>query len=95
MESKKSSNLGSDKDLIKVEKKEKKEETAIQRSRRKSRTIIDKDFSSFSSNFKYREYLDQNANFCDYMEDCALSINNFNKESYRHLFVFLMVMGEM
>ena len=86
MESKKSANLGSDKNLIKVEKKEKKEEIPIQRSRKKSRTIIDKDFSSFSLNYKYSEYLDQNADFCDYMEDCALSINNFNKESYRHLF---------
>ena len=36
--------------------------------------------------YKYSEYLDQNEEFCDYMEDCALSINNFNKESYRHLF---------
>ena len=86
MESKKSANLGSDKNLIKVEKKEKKEEIPIQRSRKKSRTTIDKDFSSFSLNYKYSEYLDQNADFCDYMEDCALSINNFNKESYRHLF---------
>ena len=48
--------------------------------------MIDNELSLPSSNFKYSEYLDQNEDFCDYMEDCALSINNFNKESYRHLF---------
>ena len=79
MESKKIPNLGNDKE-------EKKEEIHIQRTKKKSRTIIDKDISSISSNFIYSEYLDQNADFCDYMEDCVLSIKNFNKESYRHLF---------
>ena len=77
--SKKIPNLGNDKE-------EKKEEIHIQRTKKKSRTIIDKDISSISSNFIYSEYLDQNADFCDYMEDCVLSIKNFNKESYRHLF---------
>ena len=84
MEGKKTSKLQSDKNLIKVSKKEKKEEIPITRNRRKSKTIIDHNISS--SNYKYSEYLDQNAEFCDYMEDCAISINNFNKESYRHLF---------
>ena len=84
MEGKKTSKLQSDKNLIKVSKKEKKEEIPITRNRKKSRTIIDNNISS--SNYKYSEYLDQNAEFCDYMEDCAISINNFNKESYRHLF---------
>ena len=87
MESRRKSQiLGSEKFFFKEEKKEKKEEIPIQRTKKKSKTIIDKDFSSISSNFKYSEYLDQNADFCDYMEDCALSMNNFNKESYRHLF---------
>jgi len=84
MEGKKTSKLQSDKNLIKVSKKEKKEEIPITRNRRKSKTIIDHNISS--SNYKFSEYLDQNAEFCDYMEDCAISINNFNKESYRHLF---------
>jgi len=78
--------FGNDKFLFKDEKKEKKEDISIQRTKKKSKTVIDKDFSSISSNFKYSEYLAQNEDFCDYMEDCALSINNFNKESYRHLF---------
>ena len=40
----------------------------------------------FSSSYRYCEYLEQNPEFCDYMEDCILCTNNFNKESYRHLF---------
>ena len=40
----------------------------------------------FTPYFRYSEFLDQNSEFCSYMEDCAVSINNFNKESYRHLF---------
>ena len=85
MEGKKSSKLQSDKNLLKVSKKDKKEEINIARTKKKSRTIID-DIGMITSNLKYSEHLDQNAEFCDYMEDCALSINNFNKESYRHLF---------
>ena len=89
MESKKSSKLQSDKGLIKVAKKDKdkKEEINIniQRSKKKSKTIID-NLQTSSLNYKYSEHLDQNAEYCDYMEDCALSINCFNKESYRHLF---------
>ena len=64
---------------------EKKEEIKIVRKKHKSKTTITRDLA-ISQNFKYSEYLDQNSDFCDYMEDCALSINNFNKESYRHLF---------
>ena len=57
MESRRKSQiLGSEKFFFKEEKKEKKEEIPIQRSRKKSRTIIDKDFSSFSLNYKYSEY---------------------------------------
>ena len=87
MESKKSSKLQSDKHLIKLEKKhkDKKEEVHIQRTKKKSRTILDK-LETSSLNYRYCEHLDQNAEFCDYMEDCALSIKNFNKESYHHLF---------
>ena len=85
MEGKKSSKLKSDKSLPNVIKNDKKDEVNITRTKKKSRTIID-NLTSMSSNYKYSEYLDQNAEFCDYMEDCAVSINNFNKESYRHLF---------
>ena len=87
MESKKSSKLQSDKNLLKVIKKakDKNEEIDISRTKKKSKTIID-NIESSSLNYKYSEHLDQNPEFCDYMEDCALSINCFNKESYRHLF---------
>ena len=64
--------------------KENKESANVVRSQKKSRTILDNMTSS--SHYKYSEYLDQNEDFCEYMEDCAVSINNFNKESYRHLF---------
>ena len=86
MESNQSSKFKSNKSLIKVNKKDKKEPSTFARTKKKSKTIIDKDLSSLISNFRYSEYLNQNSEFCDYMEDCALSINNFNKESYRHLF---------
>ena len=87
MESKKSSKLQSDKNLLKVIKKakDKNEEIDISRTKKKSKTIID-NIEGSSLNYKYSEHLDQNPEFCDYMEDCALSINCFNKESYRHLF---------
>ena len=81
----KKTKLKSNASLIKVEANDKKEETSI-RASKKSKTIIDKNSTGSSSNFKYSEYLDQNEKFCDYMEDCAISINNFNKESFRHLF---------
>ena len=84
MESKKkTSKLKSDKLLPHI--KDYKKEENITRKKHKSKTIID-NLSSTGSVYKYSEYLDQNEDFCDYMEDCAVSINNFNKESYRHLF---------
>ena len=86
MEGKKLTKLKSEKNLLKVKSPEKKDEVNIVRSKKKSKTIIDKNIFAYASNFKYSEYLDQNPECCDYMEDCALSINNFNKETYRHLF---------
>ena len=87
MESKKSSKLQSDKNLLKLTKKakDKNDEINISRTKKKSKTIID-NIEGSSLNYKYSEHLEQNPEFCDYMEDCALSINCFNKESYRHLF---------
>ena len=87
MESKKSSKLQSDKNLLKLTKKakDKNDEINISRTKKKSKTIID-NIEGSSLNYKYSEHLNQNPEFCDYMEDCALSINCFNKESYRHLF---------
>ena len=55
----------------------------VVRGSRKSKTVID---SNLKTNFKNSIYLDQNSAFCDYMEDCAISIDNFNKESNRHLY---------
>lgn len=63
---------------------EKKEESNVVRGNKKSKTIIDSQLHL--SNFKHSQYLDQNSVFCDYMEDCAVSIDNFNKESNRHLY---------
>ena len=78
--------LQSDKNVIKDNIDEKKEDINVARTKKKAKTIIDKSLLSSALSYKYSEYLDQNEEFCDYMEDCALSINNFNKESYRHLF---------
>ena len=90
MEPKKPKKLNSDRDLLKLdykesEKKETKEAINITRKKHKARTIIDKNLS-ISSSYRHCEYLEQNAEFCDYMEDCILAMNNFNKESFRHLF---------
>ena len=87
---KKPKRTNSDKNLLKViykdgEKKETKDEVNVTRKKIKSKTIIDKNIS-FSTNYRHCEHLEQNPEFCDYMEDCILSLNNFNKESYRHLF---------
>ena len=82
-EEKNISSFKSDKKLVKIDKKD---ILNITRSKNKSKTLVDKTQALLSPYYKYSEYLDQNADFCDYMEDCALSINNFNKESYRHLF---------
>ena len=83
---KKKLKLQSDKHLIQDNIEEKKEDINVTRTKKKAKTIIDKSLLSSALSYKYSEYLDQNEEFCDYMEDCALSINNFNKESYRHLF---------
>ena len=87
---KKPKRTNSDKNLLKViykdgEKKETKDEVNVTRKKIKSKTIVDKNIS-FSTNYRHCEHLEQNPEFCDYMEDCILSLNNFNKESYRHLF---------
>jgi serine/threonine protein phosphatase PrpC len=78
--------LQSEKHLLQDNIEEKKEDINVTRTKKKAKTIIDKSLLSSALTYKYSEYLDQNEEFCDYMEDCALSINNFNKESYRHLF---------
>jgi serine/threonine protein phosphatase PrpC len=83
---KKKLKLQSEKHLIQDNIEEKKEDINVTRTKKKAKTIIDKSLLSSALSYKYSEYLDQNEEFCDYMEDCALSINNFNKESYRHLF---------
>jgi serine/threonine protein phosphatase PrpC len=83
---KKKLKLQSDKHLLEDNIEEKKEDINVTRTKKKAKTIIDKSLLSSALTYKYSEYLDQNEEFCDYMEDCALSINNFNKESYRHLF---------
>jgi serine/threonine protein phosphatase PrpC len=83
---KKKLKLQSEKHLLQDNIEEKKEDINVTRTKKKAKTIIDKSLLSSALTYKYSEYLDQNEEFCDYMEDCALSINNFNKESYRHLF---------
>jgi serine/threonine protein phosphatase PrpC len=83
---KKKLKLQSDKHLLEDNIEEKKEDINVTRTKKKAKTIIDKSLLSSALTYKYIEYLDQNEEFYDYMEDCALSINNFNKESYRHLF---------
>ena len=89
MEGKKPKKTSSDKNLLNLykesQKKEAKEVINITRKKHKAKTIIDNNLS-FSSSYRYCEYLEQNSEFCDYMEDCIFSMNNFNKESYRHLF---------
>ena len=59
----------------------------IKRKKNKTKTIIEKNNIQYmSSGYNHCEYLDQNPDFCDYMEDYILTMNNFNKESFRHLF---------
>ena len=60
------------------------EDSNIIRGNKKAKTV--KDPLLHTSNYKHSQYLDQNTEFCDYMEDCAISIDNFNKESNRHLY---------
>ena len=71
--------------LYKYKKETEETKVNISRKKNKAKTIIDKNIS-ISSGFKHCEYLEQNPDFCDYMEDCILTMNNFNKESFRHLF---------
>ena len=89
MEMKRAKRNNSEKKLPKILYKYRKdnEETKIniKRKKNKAKTIIDKN-TPISSGFKHCEYLEQNPDFCDYMEDCILTMNNFNKESFRHLF---------
>ena len=56
----------------------------IRRCSKKSKTITQSIYTS--STLRYGQYLNQNEEFNDYMEDFVLCINSFNKESYRHLF---------
>ena len=86
MEQKRLIRNNSDKQMQKIVIKEKKEpKIKIKRRNNKSRTIIGKNISIFSG-CKHCEYLEQNPDFCDYMEDYILSINNFDHEILHHLF---------
>ena len=60
----------------------------IKRKNYRAKTVINKGDKnlSFFSDLHYCEYLEQNPDFRDYMEDYILSINNFNSESFKHLF---------
>ena len=55
----------------------------FQRKKQKSKTINN---ISISPKFNHCEYLEQNPDFCDYMEDYILSINHFDQEKFCHLF---------
>ena len=89
METKKHKRNNSEKKLPKILYKDKKETKEpiinITRKKHKAKTIIENNIF-LSTGFKHCEHLEQNAEFCDYMEDCILTLNNFNKESFRHLF---------
>lgn len=89
METKKHKRNNSEKKLPKILYKDKKETKEpiinITRKKHKAKTIIENNIF-LSTGFKHCEHLEQNPEFCDYMEDCILTLNNFNKESFRHLF---------
>ena len=89
METNKHKRNNSEKKLPKILYKDKKETKEpiinITRKKHKAKTIIENNIF-LSTGFKHCEHLEQNAEFCDYMEDCILTLNNFNKESFRHLF---------
>ena len=68
-----------------LSKRKKTSKKKITRKKNKSRTIIGKNISIFSG-CKHCEYLEQNPDFCNYMEDFILSINNFDHEVLHHLF---------
>ena len=72
-------------DKIMKDDKESKEETNIVRNSKKNKTVTSKNLS-LSIGLRHSQYLEQNSNFCDYMEDCAVSIDQFNNEYFRHLF---------
>jgi serine/threonine protein phosphatase PrpC len=57
----------------------------IKRRKNKAKTIVDKNIQ-INSGFKHCQYLEQNPDFCDYMEDFILTKDNFTNESFRHLF---------
>ena len=90
MEGKKIKKTNSEKNLPKIkykdsDKKDTKEVINITRKKHKAKTIIDTNLS-FSTSYRHCVHLEQNPEYCDYMEDCVLALNNFNKESFRHLF---------
>ena len=89
MEPKKPKKNNSDKNLPKIvykeEKKDPKEELKITRKEHKSKTIIDKKVE-LPTLYRFCSHVEQNEEFCDYMEDFIIAQKNFNKESYRHLF---------
>lgn len=86
MEQKRFIRNNSETQIQKIIIKEKKEiKKKIKRKKNKSRTIIGKNISIFSG-CKHCEYLEQNPDFCNYMEDFILSINNFDHEVLHHLF---------
>ena len=58
----------------------------IKRRKNKAKTIIDKNNIQINSGFNHCEYLEQNPDFCDYMEDFILTKDNFNNETFRHLY---------
>ena len=87
MEGKKNSKFKSVKNLDNLinDDKESKEGTNIVRNSKKNKTVTSKNLS-LSIGLRHSQYLEQNSNFCDYMEDCAVSIDQFNNEYFRHLF---------
>jgi len=86
MEQKRYIRNNSETQIQKIIIKEKKDiKKKITRKKNKSRTIIGKNISIFSG-CKHCEYLEQNPDFCNYMEDFILSINNFDHEVLHHLF---------
>ena len=85
MQTKKTKRNHSEKKMPKIINRYKEQITNIIRKKNKTKTIVDKNIY-ISSGFKHCEYLDQNPDFCDYMEDYILTMNNFNNETFSHLF---------
>ena len=87
METKQSKRNNSEKKLPRIINKYSEIISNIKRKKNKTKTIIEKNNIPYmSSGYNHCEYLDQNPDFCEYMEDYILTMNNFNKESFRHLF---------